>query len=254
MIDANLLLDFFLGKVPNRHKIPRKAARGFYNFYHDFYTEVQTHKQINSYLELGIAGGNAHEMIAYCSSPDTKIFGVERFHPSMTDIPTYESEISGYNNFKRLVTDIYPNVTALHGVSAYESETVGKLQEVSGLEKYDIIVDDAATDWPRMRNSLNVWRDSVGLAFMTEVPDGMGVASWWAMSHQDHMDNYQLIAKDGLVIFNHEPDKIVLEGRERDFDSHYHGLWMPDWNLARNTIEKYRDRIVAGEENIVYDA
>lgn len=245
MIDTKKLYDLHINEV----KIQRSAARGFMPFICSLIDDIQNIAPISSYVELGMGGGGSHRRYAQASN-DVAIYGVERFHPSMTDIATYDDEMVAYANAVKTM-NIYPNIQCLFGASAYEYDTPERLKELSGLEKYDLINDDAATDWPRMRNSLNVWRNSVANhgAYITEVPDGNGVESWWNTSREQHIENFNELASDGLVVFDLECDKIVVQGHEKEWNSHFFGLWLPDWNIAKNTIKKYEHTIVAGKEN-----
>lgn len=245
MIDTKKLYELHINEV----KIQRSGARGFIPFICSLIDDIQNIKPISSYLELGVAGCGSHKRYAQAST-DVNVYGIERFHPSMTDIATFDREMEGYKNAVKIMKE-YPIIQCLFNVSAYEYDTPSKLQELSGLKKYDLINDDAATDWPRMRNSLNVWRDSVSDhgAYITEVPDGMGVERWWNMSREQHIENFNELAGDGLVVFDMEEYKHVVRGFEKDWDAHFIGLWMPDWNIAKNTIKKYEHNIVAGKEN-----
>lgn len=248
MINTSKLYELHINEV----KIQRSAARGFMPFICSLIDDIQAVTPISSYIELGVAGAGSHKRYAQASS-HMEIYGVERFHPSMTDIATFDREIESYSNAMEIMAE-YPNIKVLFGESAYDYLTPAKLSQVSNRTHYDLINDDAATDWPRMRHSLSVWKNSVAEhgAYITEVPDGMGVDSWWSMSREQHIENFNELASDGLVVFDLECDKIVVPGHEKDWDSHFFGLWMPDWNVGKNTIEKYRSQIVSGVDNVKY--
>jgi len=246
MIDTKKLYDLHINEV----KIQRSAARGFLPFICSLIDDIQLVAPISSYVELGVASAGSHERYAQASI-DVAIYGVERFHPNMTDIATYSREIESYNNAVKIIEE-FPNIEVLFGESAYDYTAPEKLSKLSNKTHYDLINDDAATDWPRMRYSLDVWKNSVADhgAFITEVPDGMGVESWWNRTREQHIENFNELAGDGLVVFDLECDKIVVPGHEKDWDSHFLGLWMPDWNIAKNTIKKYEHNVVAGLSNI----
>jgi hypothetical protein len=248
MIDTKKLYDLHINEV----KIQRSAARGFMPFICSLIDDIQRVSLISSYVELGVAGAGSHKRYAEAST-DVAIYGIERFHPSMTDIATYSREIESYNNAVKIMEE-FPNIEVLFGESAYDHTAPEKLSKLSNKTHYDLINDDAATDWPRMRHSLDVWKNSVADhgAFITEVPDGMGVESWWNRTREEHIANYDELAKDGLVVFDLECDKLIPPGYEKDYDAHFFGLWMPNWDVATNTIEKYRSQIVSGVANIKY--
>lgn len=246
MIDTKKLYDLHINEV----KIQRSAARGFLPFICSLIDDIQRAAPISSYVELGVAGAGSHKRYAQASN-DVAIYGVERFHPNMTDIATYAREIESYNNAVKIMEE-FPNIKVLFGESAYDYSTPEKLSKLSNRTQYDLINDDAATDWPRMRYSLDVWKKSVADhgAYITEVPDGMGVESWWNMTREQHIENFNELAGDGLVVFDLECDKIVVPGYEKDWDSHFLGLWAPNWDIIKETLEKYEHTIVAGYENI----
>lgn len=246
MIDTKKLYELHINEV----KIQRSAARGFMPFICSLIDDIQNIKPISSYVELGVSGAGSHKRYAK-ASVGVEIYGVERFHPSMTDIATYATEIKSYNNAVKIMED-FPSIKVLFGESAYDYSTTEKLSKLSNRTQYDLINDDAATDWPRMRNSLNVWRDSVADhgAYITEVPDGMGVESWWNMSRAEHLANFNELAKDGLVVFDMEEYKHVVPGFEQDWNAHFIGFWAPDWKNFKSTVEKFQHNIVAGDANL----
>jgi hypothetical protein len=248
MIDTKKLYELHINEV----KIQRTAARGFMQFMCSIIDDIQNVKPVVNYLELGVSGAGAHSRFSKAGTPN--VYGVERVHPDkIKGIATEENDMHSYNTAMQVINEC-GNITVLFGESAYAETTPIQLSELSGIPQYDIVNDDAATDWPRMRHSLAVWKTSIDPngAFFTEVPDGMGVESWWAMSREDHINNYKELAQDGLVVFDLECDKIVVPGFEKDWDAHFFGLWMPNWNIGKRTIENYRHAIVAGHENINY--
>ena len=246
MIDTTKLYDLHINEV----KIQRSAARGFMPFICSVIDDIQRTQPITRYLELGMSGGGSHRRYAEASS-NIEIFAVERFHPDMTEIPTYPREIMVYQNAQSTLME-YPNIKCLYGTNAYDHDTPEKLSKISGHNSYDLINDDAATDWPRMRNSLNVWRNSVAEhgAYITEVPDGMGVERWWNMSREQHIENFNELAKDGLVVFDLEEYKHIVPGFEQDWNAHFIGFWAPNWKNFKSTLAKFQHNIVAGEVNL----
>ena len=244
----------FLWEFQTR-KEDRLSYRGLMPFYQSLFTDCQpTEDHFRVILELGIGGGGAHKKKADSCDSFHKIGGVERFHPElMPDIGSFELENESYESaMSHLQTT--NNLYFLHGVDAYDPDTVDKILSYMEEDKIDLMIDDAATDWPRQKDSLPIWQRAVsdhGI-YISEVPDGMGVPAWWNMTREQHIDNFTELAEYGLVTFDFEEYHRIVKPEDEIYNAHFMGIWCPDWNLYKPTIEKFRHCIVAGSENINY--
>lgn len=233
-------------------KITRKAARGFVPFTIDFIDELQQNNEIKHLLELGIAGGGSQAHFGHATvGTDVTIYGIDLLDLN-EDLTVYDESYHDVKEDTDAILERFSNIKFRWATDAYDPDTPELVLNEWGLDKFDIVIDDAAVDWPIMKYSLPVWKNYTKLAYMTHVPDGMGVESWWARTREQHIENFNELAPYGLVVFDLEQDKNVVPGHERDWDSHFMGIWLPDWSLAKNTIEKYRHCIVSGESNIEF--
>jgi hypothetical protein len=254
MLDIDKYFDTVVLDTPTHNKITRTAARGMSYFYVDLFKEIQQHREVTSLLELGISGGASHEKwAAGVTIEDGKhtcdIYGIDILDWEQSDFsknPSY----AGFQEQALRTQHEWPFIKYMWGTSAYDAETPVKAISEWNTSGFDIVVDDAATDWPRMKYSLPVWKDYVNMCYISEVPDGMGVQSFWDMTREEHLNNFNELADFGLVVLDLEPYKNIPQGFEQAYNAHFMGWWMPDWSIARNTIEKYRDCIIAGGHNI----
>jgi len=221
-------------------KITRQAARGFIPFVVDLYNELQesNHIELDSLMELGIAGAGSQRHYAISGMPN--VYGI--------DIQTPETEFKNYTGafaHATKVSEEFPQINLMFGTDAYAPETPQRSNEYFNRQgKYDIVIDDAATDWPRMLPSLPTWRDHTKYAYLSFVPDGMGVERWWNMSEEEHFSNLREQEEQGMLIFDFSHFKQIVPGQEKNWNSHYMGIWMPNWELGRKTITKYKEYIL----------
>lgn len=238
-------------------KQDRMTKRGFCDFYVSLYELCQpTSEHFHTIVEAGVSGGGTHEKIARCIiDGDHVIGGIELFHPSVYKEGYPQQQYDRQMDDYRLAlskAEEFPCIKFLHNTSAYDDETPQKILDLMEVDSIDLFIDDAATDWPRMQNSLPLWKNYIsdhGI-YCTEVPDGMGVDTWWNMTHNQHMQNFQDLAKHGMVIFDMEEYKT---SDEKDWNAHYFGVWTKDWNLYKPVIEKFKHNLVIGQENIKYE-
>ncbi len=231
-------------------KTTRQAARGMVNFLALLFDEIQTRKPIESLLELGIAGGGSHRNFASAMDSTDKIYGIDIFNLETKNYLNAGKPYHSMGETLSRVTSEHGNIHFIWDTDVYDPLTPDIVKDTWNVDGFDVIIDDAGTDWPRMRYSLPIWKKSVRDAYITLVPDGNGVDAFWNLSHEDHMENYNELSKAGLVVFNLEHEKVIVAGKEQLYNAHYIGLWLPDWSVAQNTIEKYSDYIVAGKANI----
>jgi hypothetical protein len=246
--------DKFLWEFQTR-KEDRLSYRGLMPFYQKLFTDCQpTTDHFRVIVELGIGGGGSFKKKADAADGFHKIGGVERFHPElMPNIGSFELENDDYLcSLTHLETT--DNLYFLHGKDAYQPSTVDDILEFMGEERIDLLIDDAATEWPRQKESLPIWRRAVsdhGI-YISEVPDGMGVPSWWAMTREQHISNFQELAEYGLVTFDFEEYHRITLPEHEIYNAHFLSIWCPNWDLYRPVIEEFKHCIVAGEENVRY--
>lgn len=234
-------------------KTTRHAARGLLNLSIPLLDGIHNYLHnydisgIESVLELGVGGGGAHQTYAQCGIEH--VYGIEVADPNN---PKHSNYFSIQGPHLEQVIDKFPNIKISLATDAYHPDTpdkVAKLWDKPG--KYDIIVDDAANGWPVMKNSLPVWKDKVGYAFISYTPDGYGISSWWDMTPQDHLDNFRLLEEQGMLVFDMSPYKNVVPGKEKDWNAHWVGLWMPNWQMGAKAIEPFLPNLV--QDNDVWD-
>lgn len=227
-------------EITNTFKVTRHASRGFIPFVVDLYTELQSRddRQLDSLLELGIAGAGSQRHYAISGMPN--VYGI--------DIQTQATEFKQYTGafaHASKVCEEFPQIKLMFGTDAYAPDTPQRSNEYFNRQgKYDIVIDDAATDWPVMFPGLPLWRDYTKYAYLSFAPDGMGVESWWNTSEEEHFSNLRQQEEQGMLIFDFSSLKKIVPGQEKNWNAHYMGIWMPDWQLARKTIEKYKDYIL----------
>jgi hypothetical protein len=139
-------------------------------------------------------------------------------------------------------------LTLVLGEDGYIPETVDRALSAISTEKFDIVIDDGATVWPDMRNSLPAWKSAVSDTgcYITETPDGNG-DSLRDMSMVLHQSRFEELVVHGMVIFDLSEFKDI---NENDHYGNFVGIWAPNINSYTAVIKKYEEYIVAGKQHV----
>ena len=135
---------------------------------------------------------------------------------------------------------------------AYSEESKSKALEEIAPYKFDILLDDAASVWPDMANSLKIYKDIIvddGL-YITETPDGNGDSMYdFHYSDPKRISRHALLSSYGMVIFDMSKYSHydTLE-EEVGMGGNQIGIYSPRFDIFKNTINKYKEHIIAGRE------
>ena len=230
----------------------RCSQRGFSNFVADMLYASQQQQPIKSLCEIGVSQGSKIRIWCEVTTDDCEIVGVDMFDPDNPYHYALRHEIVHIDNLIRAkaISDDISKLTLVLGEDGYIPETVDRALSAISTEKFDIVIDDGATSWPDMRDSLPAWKSAVSDTgcYITETPDGNG-NSMKDVSMMHHQIRFAEISVHGMVIFDLSVFKDIIE------NGHYGnfvGIWAPNLDLYATVIKKYEEYIVAGKSNIDY--
>ena len=230
----------------------RSEKRGFTRFIADMLYASQQQQPIKSLCEIGVSWGRKQRMWCEVTTDDCEIVGVDLYEPDRPEHYELRHEITHIGALidakKKAV--MYSKLTLLLGEDGYIPETVDRALSAISTEKFDIVIDDGATSWPDMRDSLPSWSRAISDTgcYITETPDGNG-DSMKDVSMMHHQIRFAELVVQGMVIFDLFKFKDI---NENDHYGNFVGIWAPNLDLYTTVIKKYEEYIVAGKSNIDY--
>ena len=230
----------------------RCSQRGFSNFVADMLYASQQQQPIKSLCEIGVSQGSKIRIWCEVTTDDCEIVGVDMFDPDNPYHYELRHEIVHIDNLihAKVQTAAYTKCTLVLGEDGYIPETVDRALSAISYEKFDIVIDDGATSWPDMRDSLPSWSRAISDTgcYITETPDGNG-DSMKDVSMMHHQIRFEELVVQGMVIFDLFKFKDI---NENDHYGNFVGIWAPNLDLYTTVIKKYEEYIVAGKSNIDY--
>ena len=230
----------------------RCSQRGFSNFVADMLYASQQQQPIKSLCEIGVSQGSKIRIWCEVTTDDCEIVGVDMFDP---DNPYHYALRHDFVHIENLIhakvqTAAYAKCTLVLGEDGYIPETVDRALSAISSEKFDIVLDDGATVWPDMRNSLPAWGRAISDTgcYITETPDGNG-DSQKDVSMSQHQIRFEELVVQGMVIFDLSEFK---DGSDNNHYGNFVGIWAPNIDFYATVIKKYEEYIVAGKSNIDY--
>lgn len=252
-------------------EIYRFAWRGFSPFYKDLLEHINGFKCINALCEIGISTGDKQIMWGEIY-PMAKIIGIDILDPINSDptqepycnmvdsVQVYKRRLEwqqlAFEKLKKLSVD---NISYYHGFDGYSKDTANMISNIYG--KIDILIDDAAIDWPEMRDAFPTWKDIIiadGI-FISESPDGNGTPKYAAIDKEVHLERMQWLAKHtNQVVFDFKefaffPSKDIAPPSHNPWtiEGNYLSIGCHDYSYYMPVIKKYEKYIVAGYENLI---
>ena len=230
----------------------RSEKRGFTRFVADMLYASQQQQPIKSLCEIGVSRGRKQRMWCEVTTDDCEIVGVDVYDPDNPYHYALRHEIVHIDNLihAKVQTAAYTKCTLVLGEDGYIPETVDRALSAISTEKFDIVIDDGATSWPDMRDSLPSWSRAISDTgcYITETPDGNG-DSMKDVSMMHHQIRFEELVVHGMVIFDLSEFK---DGSDNNHYGNFVGIWAPNLDLYTTVIKKYEEYIVAGKSNIDY--
>lgn len=227
----------------------RSYARGFLEFYKEIFKVYQP----ETLCEFGIGGGGKHSAwtrcglkavigLEYLSYPDATL-GPSGKPLQPEQVEYWQKQLQKSQKSLAQILEEFPdcNIKFRYGVDAYDATNVAEELKVVGIDKFDIVVDDAGDKWPLMQNSKNVWMNHLtddGI-YVTETPDGNGTDFWNAFTYEEHLEHFRILAEYGVRVYNmaeYQPE----ESRSDEYlQSTYIGFWTKDFSRFDNLTERF---------------
>jgi hypothetical protein len=229
----------------------RCELRGFTNFVSDVLAAAQQQQPIKGLCEIGVSQGSKHRMWCEVTTDDCDIVGVDVYDPDRAEHYALRHEIIHIDNLIRAreVLEDYPKLSYVLGEDGYLAETVDRALSAISSDKFDIVLDDGATCWPDMRNSLPSWSRAITATgcYITETPTGNGDTQKEVDLEQNKIWFEELVVH-GMVIF--DLSEFNQDGDEHDNYGNFVGIWAPNIDLYVTVVKKYEEYIVAGKQHI----
>jgi len=240
----------------NNSKQHRPKIRGMMGIQMDF---LRRKEEVSNVLEFGIAGGGAHEKFRVAGADI--VAGIELWHPDpeVTTQADTHGVLGDHNTWVQAYKFLQESTISqdkdnvyrfLHGLDQFDPTAPEKIREKSGVDKWDLIVDDGCPDSNVQKPLIPLWGRHLtptGLLF-SNCPNGYGVTTAWETPWKQHMEMFKYHATNGMVIFNTNP-WVDWEhfGSPRIIGHNFFGIYTPNKEFYKDVFDKYSDHIVIGE-------
>lgn len=248
MIDMDMYVGCLNGSLFKKsNKMTSRAfVRGFLDIEYDLITQAQLNRPFTSVCELGIGGSGKQKLWKMCGAD--VVVGVDIIDPNNTDVWANYIE----TDYVLAMKNLQPGIEYFWNSSSYSTETPRKIGKV-----FDIVLDDSDTGeiWSKnkgKRDVIAVWKDWIskdGL-FISETVNGQDQSG--PMPLEYHMKAFEVLAGTGMVIFDTSRFKNPMDTNMigNQCTTYHLGVWAPNWEIYKPVIEKYKECVVAGYENI----
>lgn len=256
MIDVDLYVNSLNGSLHSSGKTSRPFFRGLLDIQYDLITCGQQNRPFTTVCELGIGGGGKQNLWKRCGAD--LVVGIDILDESEMKNPDGAQDKAAQEN-------LIPGVEYYWNMDGYNANTLVLINRIFDLVLDDgdtgeifrtrIFQDGTITKYTNKKNVLNVWRDWIaddGL-FISETPDGYEFAEPRPLEY--HMPAFEHLASTGMVIFDTSKFKAPIDLRETksrrvEHMSCHMGVYTKRWDIYKPAMEKYKDHIICGKENI----